>query len=94
MKATGIIRRVDDLGRIFLPKEIRKTIGISEGTPLELFVEDGQVILKKYVSTEALKDRLRELGEAYYDCSAFLDEETNQKILKSIIDLKAALENN
>ena len=49
MKATGIIRRVDDLGRIVIPKEIRKTLRIKEGEPLEIFTDrEGQVILKKY----------------------------------------------
>ena len=49
MKATGIIRRVDDLGRIVIPKEIRKTLKIREGDPVEIFTDNqGQVILKKY----------------------------------------------
>lgn len=49
MKATGIIRRVDDLGRVVIPKEIRRTLGIKEGEPMEIFTEkDGQVIFKKY----------------------------------------------
>ena len=49
MKATGVVRRIDDLGRIVIPKEIRKTLRIKEGTPLEIFTEkDGDIILKKY----------------------------------------------
>lgn len=49
MKATGIVRRIDDLGRVVIPKEIRRTLGIREGTPLEIFTgKDGEVILKKY----------------------------------------------
>ena len=49
MKATGIIRRIDDLGRIVIPKEIRKTMHIRESNPLEIFTEkDGSIILKKY----------------------------------------------
>ena len=49
MKATGIIRRIDDLGRIVIPKEIRKTMHIRESDPLEIFTErDGDIILKKY----------------------------------------------
>ena len=49
MKATGIVRRIDDLGRVVVPKEIRRTLGIREGTPLEIFTgQDGEVILKKY----------------------------------------------
>lgn len=49
MKATGVVRRIDDLGRIVIPKEIRKTLRIKEGTPLEIFTEkEGDIILKKY----------------------------------------------
>ena len=49
MKATGIVRRIDDLGRVVIPKEIRKTLRIKEGDPLEIFTDrEGQVILKKY----------------------------------------------
>ena len=49
MKATGIVRRIDDLGRVVIPKEIRRTLRIREGDPLEIFTEkDGSVIFKKY----------------------------------------------
>lgn len=49
MKATGIVRRLDDLGRIVIPKEIRRTLHLREGDPMELFLgEDGMVCLKKY----------------------------------------------
>ena len=49
MKATGIVRRIDDLGRIVIPKEIRRTLRIKEGDPLEIFTDrEGEVILKKY----------------------------------------------
>ena len=49
MKATGIVRRIDDLGRIVIPKEIRRTLRIREGDPLEIYTDsDGEVIFKKY----------------------------------------------
>ncbi len=49
MKATGIVRRIDDLGRVVIPKEIRRTLRIREGDPLEIFTAtDGEVIFKKY----------------------------------------------
>ena len=49
MKATGIVRRIDDLGRVVIPKEIRRTMRIREGDPLEIYTErDGSVIFKKY----------------------------------------------
>ena len=49
MKATGIVRRIDDLGRIVIPKEIRRTLRIRESDPLEIFTDrEGEIILKKY----------------------------------------------
>ena len=49
MKATGIVRRIDDLGRVVIPKEIRRTMRIREGDPLEIFTDkDGELIFKKY----------------------------------------------
>ena len=47
MKATGVIRRIDDLGRVVVPKEIRKTMRIKEGEPLEFYTEGDNLILKK-----------------------------------------------
>ena len=50
MKATGIVRRIDDLGRVVIPKEIRRTICIKEGDPIELYLdEEGGIVLKPYV---------------------------------------------
>ena len=50
MKATGIVRRIDDLGRIVIPKEIRKTLKVKEGMPLEIYTDqEGGIILKKYL---------------------------------------------
>ena len=49
MKATGIVRRIDDLGRVVVPKEIRRTLRIREGDPLEIFTDrEGEIVLKKY----------------------------------------------
>ena len=49
MKATGIVRRIDDLGRVVIPREIRKSMNIREGDPLEIYTDrDGCVIFKKY----------------------------------------------
>ena len=49
MKATGIVRRIDDLVRVVIPKEIRRTLRLREGTPLEIFTDrEGEIILKKY----------------------------------------------
>lgn len=48
MKSTGITRKVDELGRVVLPIELRRTLGIAEKDPLEIFIEDDKIILKKY----------------------------------------------
>ena len=48
MKATGIVRRIDELGRVVIPKEIRRTLRIKEGDPLEIFTERDELMLKKY----------------------------------------------
>ncbi|WP_163526952.1 AbrB/MazE/SpoVT family DNA-binding domain-containing protein [Halobacillus ihumii] len=48
MKSTGVVRKVDELGRIVIPKELRRTLEVEEKTPLEIFVEDDKIILKKY----------------------------------------------
>lgn len=57
MKATGIVRRIDDLGRVVIPKEIRRTMRIREGDPLEIFTDkDGEVIFKKYSPIGELAD--------------------------------------
>ncbi|MCH5585860.1 stage V sporulation protein T [Shimazuella sp. AN120528] len=68
MKATGIVRRIDDLGRVVIPKEIRRTLRIREGDPLEIFVDrDGEVILKKYSPIGELSDFAQEYAEALYE---------------------------
>lgn len=57
MKATGIVRRIDDLGRVVIPKEIRRTMRIREGDPLEIFTSrDGEVIFRKYSLIGGLED--------------------------------------
>ena len=65
MKATGIVRRIDDLGRVVIPKEIRRTLRIREGDPLEIFTDrDGEVIFKKYSPVGELGTVVAELAEA------------------------------
>ena len=65
MKATGIVRRVDDLGRIVIPKEIRRTLKIREGDPLEIYTEkDGGVIFRKYSPMGDLQDFASQICES------------------------------
>jgi AbrB family transcriptional regulator (stage V sporulation protein T) len=68
MKATGIVRRIDDLGRVVIPKEIRRTLRIREGDPLEIYVDkDGEVILKKYSPVSELGDFAKEYAESLFE---------------------------
>ena len=67
MKATGIVRRIDELGRVVIPKEIRRTMRIRQGDPLEIFTDrDGEVILKKYSPIGELGEFANEYAEALY----------------------------
>jgi AbrB family transcriptional regulator (stage V sporulation protein T) len=64
MKATGIVRRIDDLGRIVIPKEIRRTMRIREGDPLEIYTNhDGEVIFKKYSVLEEISSNASQVAE-------------------------------
>ena len=69
MKATGMIRRVDDLGRIVIPKEIRRNVGVREGEPLEIFIEgEDTICFRKYKNNlsdavEHLRDRIENCGD-------------------------------
>ncbi len=68
MKATGIVRRIDDLGRVVIPKEIRRTLRIREGDPLEIFTDrEGEVILKKYSPIGELNEFSNEYAESLYE---------------------------
>lgn len=65
MKATGIVRRIDDLGRVVIPKEIRRTLRIRESDPMEIFTDrEGQIILKKYSPIGELNTFAKEYTEA------------------------------
>lgn len=73
MKATGIVRRIDDLGRVVIPKEIRRTLRIREGDPLEIFVDrDGEVILKKYSPIGELGDFAKEYAESLFESTGHI----------------------
>ena len=67
MKATGIVRRIDDLGRVVIPKEIRRVMQLRDGAPLEIFVgEEGSVIFRKFSAMSTLEEKAQQLAEAVY----------------------------
>ena len=70
MKATGIVRRIDDLGRVVIPKEIRRTMRIREGDPLEIYTsKDGEVIFKKYSLMGGLDDFSTQICDTLSKCT-------------------------
>ncbi len=72
MKATGIVRRIDDLGRVVIPKEIRRTLRIREGAPLEIYTgKDGEVIFKKYSPVGELGEFAGDYAETLAKTSGF-----------------------
>jgi len=72
MKATGIVRRIDDLGRVVIPKEIRRTMRIREGDPLEIYTDnDGEVIFKKYSPLGEMGSFATQYAEVLHKTSGF-----------------------
>lgn len=85
MKATGIVRRIDDLGRVVIPKEIRRTLRIREGDPLEIFVDrDGEVILKKYSPIGELGDFAKEYAESLADATGHIAIITDRDVMIAV----------
>lgn len=80
MKNTGIVRRIDELGRVVIPKELRRTYNIKEGDPIEFYVEGEGIILKKYVRGclicgESKEDNKTVEGKEFcQDCIKLLNE--------------------
>lgn len=93
MRATGIVRRVDDLLRIAIPREIARRIGIREGTPLELFIEDGDLVFRKYSAAYELKDSLSVLKNTFDNSKDSLEPECVSEIESCIKEIESALSN-
>lgn len=87
MEAIGIVRRVDDLGRIVIPKEIRRNLGIREGDPLEIFLHEDCVCFKKYTT-----DKLEKVYDAFRDLVDFAEEEGGFHMKTLVSDLQAEVE--
>lgn len=91
MKVTGIVRRVDDLGRIFIPKAIRREMGIAEGTPLELFTEKGAIVFKRYDNENELSNMVGNLMETVEDMCVDLGPEKTGNIRRHIREIQMLL---
>ena len=98
MRATGVVRRIDDLGRIVIPKEIRRNLRIRDGESLEIFVDGNSIILKKFSIMRNVDDFAKSVADAMYsiskknivitDCDSVIACSSNLKCLinKSISD--------
>jgi AbrB family transcriptional regulator (stage V sporulation protein T) len=85
LKATGIVRRIDDLGRVVIPKEIRRTLRIREGDPLEIFVErGGEVILKKYSPIGEVSDFAQEYADSLNESTGHTTLITDRDVVVAV----------
>lgn len=85
MKATGIVRKIDELGRVVIPKEIRRTLRIRDGEPLEIFTDhDGEVILKKYSPINDLNEFAREYTESLYQSMGHVAAISDKDVIISV----------
>ena len=90
MRETGIIRRIDDLGRVVIPREIRKQLLIKEGDQLEIFVNKDEIILKKYDVSIGMKELVRRLDD---EVKGDMETEIANNTYKHISALKDILKN-
>ena len=91
MKATGIVRRIDDLGRIVIPKEIRRTMRVNEGSPMEIYMTEEGILLKKYYPHAGLSDLISAAAEEVEELSADLGPEKTGNIRRHIRDIQKVL---
>lgn len=91
MRATGIVRRIDDLGRVVIPREIRKQFGIKECDPMEIFIDEDKIILKKYDVSIGLSELVRKLNDEFFDIKNDMDTKIADQISEHINALRAIL---
>ena len=87
MKTTGIVRRIDDLGRVVIPREIRRNLGIREGDPLEISLHEDCICFRKYST-----DKLEKVYDAFKDLVDFAEEEGGFYMKALVSDLQAEVE--
>ena len=93
-EASRVIRRVDDLGRIVLPREVRNLLGISDGTPMEICVSNGRVILKRYCAEDVLSSMVGVLAESLEERSEDLEKGKAEDIRQHIREIQKLLKKN
>lgn len=90
MKTTGMSRRIDENGRIVIPREIRKTLGIESGDPIEIFTHNKEIVLRKYDVTGGLAELVERLSSEFSSARHDLDRETADQMyghIKALQDL-------
>lgn len=93
MRETGMVRKIDDLGRIVIPKEIRRQLGIKEGDSLEIFINEDEIVLRKYNTSIGLKELVRRLNNEFSDVKNEMETETANNIYEHIRALQDILNN-
>lgn len=94
MKATGISRRIDSVGRIVIPVEIRTRLGIRSGDPIEIFTHNNEIVLRKYDVSIGLSGLVKRLHDEFYAVMEDLPKETADKICGHINALQALMGDN
>ena len=91
MKATGIVRRIDDLGRVVIPKEIRRSMRVREGDPLEIYTNGEYICFKRYSSFETIKEEIKKvLDVASGNCVVY--DRDGEKVVSAPHNFTATLE--
>ena len=87
MKATGFVRRIDDFGRVVIPKEIRRILNIREGDPLEVYVDSSMVILTPYTPWKDISDQVQDIRDRYADSMGAELTDTQSEIIQQMDNL-------
>ena len=94
MSKGGITRRIDELGRIVVPKEIRYNLGIRDGEPLEIYTNDNTIVIKKYSQVENIKDTSQNICNIFYDvCNISIIITDREKIIATSNNIKDQINN-
>lgn len=85
MKSIGLVRRIDDLGRVVIPKEIRRIIKVKEGDPLEIFVDkEGEVILKRFSEIDYLAENTKACADSLFEITGYISYITSRDKVISV----------
>lgn len=87
MNSTGIVRRIDDLGRVVIPKEVRRTMRLREGDPLELFMEGEYVCFRRYDAMQPVRHALQTLQDAIADDALSQVDPVEATSIKALVGL-------